>query len=68
MIFKSSDFIKMNKQVGESGELINKEMLESVLSSFFYYDDLVEQVASIYRGLAKTMHLEMEIKEQLHYF
>lgn len=51
---KILDFVEMNKCVGENGNIINQNMLESVLSSYFYYSDPVEQVASICRGLVKN--------------
>lgn len=43
----SDQIILINKELTGEGLLLNKNMLESALSSYFYYDTIEEQISSI---------------------
>lgn len=48
------DVIEYNKSVNESDWWCKNELLDSCFSSYYYYDNELEQISSIFRGLAKN--------------
>ena len=49
----SADVIEYNESINESGWWCKDELLDSCFSSY-YYDNELEQISSIFRGLAKN--------------
>lgn len=49
-----ADVIEYNKSINESDWWCKNELLESCFSSYYYYDNELEQISSIFRGLAKN--------------
>lgn len=49
-----SDIIEYNKSINESDWWCKDELLDSCFSSYYYYDNELEQISSIFRGLAKN--------------
>lgn len=49
-----NNIIDINKQFFDEAKLIDENLLHSALSSYMYFGDPVEQVASIYRGIVKN--------------
>lgn len=47
------ELIEMNRIASGVGKVLKENELESCLSSYYYYDTVMEQIASIYRGLVK---------------
>ena len=51
----SSKTIKIiNKEVTGDGIVLSVGMIDSCLSSYMYYEDITEQISSIFRGLIKN--------------
>lgn len=50
----SSDIAKINYDITNDGHVISQNMIDSALSSYHYYDDVKEQVVSIFRGIIKN--------------
>ena len=51
----NADVIEYNKSINESGWWCKDELLDSCFSSYYYYyDNELEQISSIFRGLAKN--------------
>lgn len=48
------DVIEYNKSINESDWWCKDELLDSCFSSYYYYDNELEQISSIFRGLAKN--------------
>lgn len=48
------ELIEMNRIASGVGKVLKENELESCLSSYYYYDTVMEQIASIYRGLVKN--------------
>lgn len=46
--------IKYNKIVEESGIVISKQNLESILSSYHYYESDIDKISSVCRGIVKN--------------
>lgn len=49
-----ADIIEYNKSINESDWWCKDELLDSCFSSYYYYDNELEQISSIFRGLAKN--------------
>ena len=49
-----ADIIEYNKSINESDWWYKEELLDSCFSSYYYYDNELEQICSIFRGLAKN--------------
>lgn len=49
-----ADVIEYNESINESGWWCKDELLDSCFSSYYYYDNELEQISSIFRGLAKN--------------
>ena len=50
----SADVIEYNESINESGWWCKDELLDSCFSSYYYYGNELEQISSIFRGLAKN--------------
>ena len=52
------DLIKANRAVNEtfgtSAYWVKEELIDSALSSYYYYEEELEQICSVFRGLAKN--------------
>ena len=48
------DVIEYNESINESAWWYKDELLDSCFSSYYYYDNELEQISSIFRGLAKN--------------
>lgn len=48
------DIIEYNKSINESEWWVKDNLLKSSFSSYHYYEDLLEQICSIFRGLDKN--------------
>ena len=48
------DVIEYNKSINESDWRCKDELLDSCFSGYYYYDNELEQISSIFRGLAKN--------------
>ena len=48
------DIIELNKSLNESDFWVRDSLLDSCFSSYYYYDDELEQICSIFRGLIKN--------------
>ena len=59
-----ADVIKYNESINESAWWYKDELLDSCFSSYYYYDNELEQISSIFRGLAKIMLFLTAIKER----
>lgn len=47
--------IEINKELNEDKNFwVRKDLLEMTFSSYFYYEDEVEQIASVFRNLLKN--------------
>ena len=64
--FNKQDIIELNKSLNDdlSGWWYKEHLLNSCFSSYYYYESELEQICSIFRGLAKIMHSLMPIKER----
>lgn len=49
----SADVIEYNESINES-DWCKDELLDSCFSSYYYYDNELEQISSVFRGLAKN--------------
>lgn len=49
-----NDIIELNKSLNESDFWVRDSLLDSCFSSYYYYDDELEQICSIFRGLVKN--------------
>ena len=48
------DIIEYNKSINESEWWVKEDLLQSAFSSYYYYEDPLEQICSIFRGLDKN--------------
>lgn len=48
------DIIEYNKSINESEWWVKENLLQSAFSSYYYYEDLLEQICSVFRGLDKN--------------
>jgi death-on-curing family protein len=48
------DIIDYNKSINESDWWVKKDLLKSAFSSYYYYENILEQMCSIFRGLDKN--------------
>ena len=65
--FNKQDIIELNKSLNDdlNGWWYKEHLLDSCFSSYYYYESELEQICSIFRGLAKKiMHSLMPIKER----
>ena len=46
--------IEFNRELTGHGTILNKNSLHSAFSSYHYYDNISEQIVSIFRGLIKN--------------
>jgi death-on-curing protein len=53
-MFDVEDLVKLNQSVGETGQLLNRSLLESSLASIPYYDTLALQIASVCRSIIQN--------------
>jgi death-on-curing family protein len=49
-----NDIVKINKSLNESDFWVRDSLLDSCFSSYHYYENELEQVCSIFRGLIKN--------------
>ena len=49
-----NDIIELNKSLNESDFWVRDSLLDSCFSSYHYYDNDLEQICSIFRGLVKN--------------
>jgi death-on-curing family protein len=51
-----NDIIELNKSLNDDldGWWCKKELLDSCFSSYYYYETLLEQICSIFRGIVKN--------------
>lgn len=54
MIVSENTIIELNKIVGETGSLVNENMLSSLFSAYDYYESNIDRAVSIYRGIIKN--------------
>ena len=54
--FNIESIIELNKSLNDNldGWWCKKELLESCFSSYYYYDSILDQICSIFRGLVKN--------------
>ena len=48
------EIIDYNKSINESDWNMNENLFKSCFSSYYYYDDLLEQICAVFRGLNKN--------------
>lgn len=48
------DIIEYNKSINESEWWVKENLLQSTFLSYYYYEDLLEQICSVFRGLDKN--------------
>lgn len=53
-MFDIEDLIAINKVVGETGRLLNRNSLESVVASIPYYETPAQQIASVCRSIIQN--------------
>lgn len=60
-----ADVIEYNESINESAWWYKDELLDSCFSGYYYYyDNELEQISSIFRGLAKITLFLTAIKER----
>ena len=46
--------VEINREITGDGSLISPHLLESAISSFYYYQSKEEQICSVFRGILKN--------------
>lgn len=64
-MIKKSTIIEINKLLNPNSYILN-DNIDSCLSSYFYYDTLKEQIASIIHGIIKNHYFNEANKRTAH--
>ena len=48
------DIIDYNKSINETEWWVKENLLNSAFSSYYYYEELLEQICSVFRGIVKN--------------
>ena len=62
-----ADVIEYNESINESDWWYKDELLDSCFSSYYYYDNELEQISSIFRGLAKKSRIRVYDSSYFYY-